>query len=132
MSVVAGGGLVLRLALATFAVTLSACGGGVGEHVNVTVAKSLGTVQCGVGGFTPETLAKQLFDVGVAVHAQGCGLDGRIYPAVCGAPDGRLAVFDISAQQLSLAVASGFGLLSLWPDATKNACPAATLQVPPT
>jgi hypothetical protein len=88
----------------------------------VTVAHPLGSRQCEGPGPAPQSLAQRLIDAGVAVAAVGCGHDGRMRPAVCGAPDGALAVMDIDAAQLPRARELGFQPLADWPDARRVPC----------
>jgi hypothetical protein len=56
------------------------------------------------------------------VLASGCGTDGMAYPAVCGAPDGRIAIIDVPESQLEAARKLGFSLLSERPRAQRMAC----------
>lgn len=86
------------------------------------MARSLGTLQCETSGPTATALAQSLRDAGVRVQAVACAHDGRMRPAVCGAPDGRLAVADIAAAQRSLAEALGWKPLSAWPAAQREPC----------
>ena len=58
-------------------------------------------------------------------HApNGCSIHvGQFaYPAVCGAPDGRIGIFDVEAQQAPLASPLGFAPLSGLPAAVRVAC----------
>jgi hypothetical protein len=104
----------LLLALAT-----SACASAPGA--TVTVFKPLGSKQCSGGGQTVPELARALTDAGVPVLAQRCGSDGRMYPAMCGAADGRIGAFDIAASQAEAAARLGFRPLG--PDARVQPCP---------
>ena len=91
----------------------------------VTVARALGTQQCGdqPHAATAELLLKALRGAGVDAQALRCGHDGRMRPQVCGAPDGRLAVVDVPAAQVDAAKAQGFEpLLARWPDARSEPC----------
>jgi hypothetical protein len=88
----------------------------------VAVAVSLGTKQCDSGGVQPATLARRLSDAGVRVLSQGCGVDGRMRPSVCGAGDGRIAIFEIPAAQLATAQGLGYVRLDTMPDAQREAC----------
>ncbi|MFM8609211.1 MAG: hypothetical protein ACKOCJ_01940 [Burkholderiaceae bacterium] len=71
------------------------------------------------------TLRERLSAAGLQVSSSGCGTDGRVYPTVCGAPDGRIGIFEIaldaSAQPPTLP--AGFDLLSQRPGAVRVACP---------
>lgn len=89
---------------------------------SVSVYKSLGSLQCGAGGASVDTLEAQLRAAGVAVRATACGTDGRMRPAVCGAPDGRIGIFDVPASQRRQALAQGYSLLASLPDAQRVAC----------
>jgi hypothetical protein len=91
----------------------------------VTVAKPLGSRQCETGGPSPASVLAPLRDTGIPVHAAGCGHDGRMRPAVCGASDGRLALADIPDDRLAGARALGFRPLSDWPDARRIDCAPA-------
>lgn len=110
---------------------LAACGGGNSDPIlpdpmtllPATVYKSLGSVQCTGGGTTLAGIQKQLTDAGVTVLTSSCGTDGLASPAVCGAGDGKIAIFDIPPPQLSAALALSFGNLTSLPDAKKtSAC----------
>jgi hypothetical protein len=87
------------------------------------VAAALGSRQCEGGGTAPAAWAQRLREAGVTVSAVGCGHDGRMRPAVCGAPDGQLMVLEIDSTQLPAARALGFRPLSEWPGATRRPCP---------
>ena len=69
------------------------------------------------------TLQSQLEAADVKVLGSSCGSDGRIYPAMCGASNGRIGIFEIPRAQLSKITALGFALLSDLRDATRVACP---------
>jgi hypothetical protein len=88
----------------------------------VALFKPLGTRQCEVGGATPEALAKGLQDAGVQVMALACGHDGRMRPAVCGAPDGRLVIVDVPAAQQAKAEGLGWRPLAQLTDARRQPC----------
>lgn len=89
---------------------------------SVAMAKPLGTRQCEPGGPTAESLAGALRNAGISVTAVGCGHDGRMRPAVCGAGDGRLAVVDVPAAQQAQAESLGWKPLSALPDASRQPC----------
>lgn len=88
----------------------------------LAMARALGTIQCETGGPTAESLAQALRDAGIPVAAVGCGHDGRMRPAVCGAPDGRLAIVEIPADRRTQAEALGWRPLSDLPDASRQPC----------
>jgi hypothetical protein len=88
----------------------------------VSVAKSLGGRQCEAGGTSLAALAAQLAQAGVTVRRQACGDDGRMRAAVCGAPDGRIAIFTIPAAQQALATQAQFVPLAALPDAREQPC----------
>lgn len=117
--------------------SLSACGGGGGpddssvsekdrklsaEDSSVSVYKSTGATQCAGNGMSLTTMQGQLTAVKVEVRSAACGADGMVYPAACGASDGRIGVFQIPAAQVSAAAEAGFALLSTRPDATIVPC----------
>lgn len=91
-------------------------------EATVAMFMPLGTRQCEPGGAKPETLADNLRDAGIVVTAVGCGHDGRMRPAVCGAGNGRLAVVEVSAAHQALAESLGWKLLSTMPDARRQPC----------
>lgn len=86
-----------------------------------SVFKPLGSLQCSGGGQTAQALARSLADAGVPVLATRCGSDGRMYPAVCGAADGRIGIFDIAASDAAAAAKLGFRALG--PEAQTRPCP---------
>lgn len=89
----------------------------------VSLYKTIGSAQCSGGGTSLAAMERQLIDAGIEVYAAACGGDGKFYPAVCGASDGRIAIFDIPSAQVPTAATLGFALLSSLPSATKTACP---------
>jgi hypothetical protein len=109
--------------LVSLAFIVSACGGGAEPtDATVEVFKSLGSLQCTGGGTTPAALQSQLTGAGIQVSASSCGSDGNAYPAVCGAPDGFIAIFEVPTAQQSAAQALNFEPLSTVPAATRTAC----------
>ena len=114
----------LRMAIRA-AAALAVAGAGVaqGAPAPVAVYMSLGTRQCeSSGGRSVAEVRKTLADAGIRVLAATCGTDGFAYPAVCGAPDGRIAILDVPAEQAGAAVKLGFRLLSDRPGATRSGC----------
>lgn len=76
----------------------------------VTVLRSLEGRQCESGGLTLADLEKRLAAAGVKAAAGRCASDGRMRPQMCGAPDGRLGLFEIDAADRAKALAAGFQL----------------------
>lgn len=97
-------------------------GGCASAAAPVAMARPLGTRQCERGGPTAESLAQALRDAGLTVGTVACGHDGRMRPQVCGAPDGRLAIVEVPADQQARAEALGWRPLSALPDAVRAAC----------
>lgn len=92
----------------------------------IKIYKHQGSLQCQGGGEPLAQMRRQLNKLGVRVISGQCGVDGLVYPAVCGAPDGRINIFLIQRQGLSKAQAQGFELLKNLPDAQVTSCkPAA-------
>jgi len=118
----------VRLSVIALASLLAACGGGSDPILPdptpvpaTAVYKSLGSVQCTGGGNTLPVIQKQLTDAGVIVLAASCGIDGLGHVAVCGADDGKIAIFEIPPPQVSAALALLFASLVNLPDAKKTA-----------
>lgn len=88
----------------------------------VKIYKYQGSVQCQGGGEPLAKMRRQLIKRGVSVVKGQCGVDGLMYPSVCGAPDGRINIFTIQAKGLSKAQAQGFDLLKTLADAQLTAC----------
>jgi hypothetical protein len=110
-------------ATVAIALAVTACGGGNPEETPpVAVYKSLGALTCTGGGLGLPAVVKQLSDAGVTPLASSCGNDGLARPAVCGVPDGRIAIIDVAAAQTGAAKALGFAPLSELPMAVKTAC----------
>lgn len=99
---------IVVLALAALA-SLTACGGG--DDARSTVFKTMGSRQCSGGGVSLAVLQTQLAAANVQVHSAACGTDGLTTAAVCGAPDGRIGIFEISPDQAAAAAAAGFAPL---------------------
>lgn len=104
--------------------TFAGCAGGAGESpvTNVSMYKYSGSVQCTGGGTSLSAMESQLTDAGIHVVASACGIDGKVYAAVCGASDGRIGIFEVSVAQAQAASALGFVPLSNLPSATTVAC----------
>lgn len=106
-------------------VALSACAnvGGVAQAPGVSVYKYVGSKQCSGGGAPLATMMRQLSDAGIPVMNVSCGVDGRMYPAVCGAADGRIGILEVPEAKVSAAAALGYAPLSSLPEASKTVCP---------
>lgn len=73
------------------------------------VFKPDGSRQCEPdSGMSAVALQAELAAQGITVLGQRTGHDGRIYPAVCGAPTGRTQVFTIPAELVPAAEALGY------------------------
>lgn len=117
--------LVPALALALMAslmFSLTACGGGDEGEGNSKVYKSMGMRQCSGGGVSLATLQAELAAANVQVSSAACGTDGSTTSAVCGAPDGKIGIFEISPAQAGAAAAAGFAPLSTLPAAKTIPC----------
>ncbi|MFY9511682.1 MAG: hypothetical protein WAQ05_11995 [Rubrivivax sp.] len=88
---------------------------------SVVVMRSLGSTQCNGGGQVPAALARQLTDAVISVTATRCGSDGRMRPAMCGAADGRVGLFEIAAGSVEAAAKLGFRAIG--PDVQERPCP---------
>lgn len=109
------------------AFALSACTG-LGESApvsGVSVYQYVGSKQCEGGGVPVEKMASQLSGAGIRVLSVTCGTDGRMYPAMCGAPDGRIGILEVPEGKVTAAAALGFARLSSLPGASKTVCPTA-------
>lgn len=118
--------MVKHLAVLGLITLLPGCAGtpASSPQERVSVSKSLGSVQCQPGsGITLSALQSELEAADIKVLGSSCGSNGRIYPAVCGASNGRIGILEILPAHLSKAAALGFVPLSDLPDATRVACP---------
>jgi hypothetical protein len=76
------------------------------------VFKPEGSRQCEPdSGVAEGALRAELEALRIPVLAYRSGHDGRFYPAVCGAPTGRIHVFSIPASAVPAAEARGYRLL---------------------
>ena len=91
-------------------------------QTSVRVFKTTGSVQCAEVGSDLATFARQLEEAGLKVISSACGSDGRMRAAMCGAPDGRLAIFEVSSADAQLSAKLGFSPLSKLPDAQVVPC----------
>lgn len=89
----------------------------------VSVYKYVGSVQCKGGGTPLSAMMRQLSDGGIPVLDVSCGTDGRMYPAVCGAADGRIGILAVPEARVAAAKTLGFLPLSSLPEARKTMCP---------
>lgn len=123
----------MRILLPVLAVaSLAACGGGSGDSggpdietraaAGVKVFKATGSLQCSGGGLSLAALQAQLTAANVQVQAAECGTDGQPLPAVCGAPDGKIGIFEIPIAQEAAATAAGFKPLGTLPGAKTAPC----------
>lgn len=127
MNLLRSPGRLLSLLLAV--PLLGSCGGGAGSGDGgdggaavVAVFKAFGSAQCSGGGDSLTRLQQSLVAAGVEVIASRCGLDGVFRPAVCGEPDGRIAIFDVEQPELAVALLLGFALLSTLPGPSVVPC----------
>jgi sugar phosphate isomerase/epimerase len=114
-----------RLRMAALALlALGACASepAASTETNLRVARPLGSVQCSASGVPVSALARELADRGVKVLGTACATDGRMYAAMCGAPDGRLGVLEIRAADAEAAAALGFKPLEQWRGAATVPC----------
>jgi hypothetical protein len=81
-------------------------------HATVRVFKYTGSVQCVGGGIDLPAMARQLTDAGLQVLSSACGTDGLMRAAVCGTSDGRIGIFELSANDAQAASKLGFMPLS--------------------
>ena len=111
------------LALAIVGAT-AACGGvqAAGSPASVKIYKYMGSKQCNGGGQKLAVIKRQLIESGITVLAASCGVDGNIYPAVCGAADGRIGIFEVPASKAQSALPDEFLPLARLPDAQIVPC----------
>lgn len=104
---------------------LSACAemGHVAQAPGISIYKYVGSKQCSGGGVPLASMMRQLSDAGIAVMNVSCGTDGRMYPAMCDAPDGRIGILEVPEGKVSAAVRLGFAPTSNLPEASKTICP---------
>jgi hypothetical protein len=84
--------------------------------------KSLGSVQCTGGGKSIGELEHDLLTAGITITETTCGTDGNMHAAVCGAPDGRIGIFEIDPAQARAASVLGLAPLSTLPGAAEVPC----------
>ncbi|GFO64234.1 hypothetical protein M1B72_12415 [Geomonas paludis] len=88
----------------------------------LTYYRALGSLQCTGGGKSVAELEQELRKAGLTVTRSACGVDGRVHAAVCGAPDGRIAIFEIPPGQAQAAASLGLQPLATLPDAAEAPC----------
>jgi len=89
----------------------------------VKVYKASGSTQCNPDTGTPvKVMLDQFAAANILVRAVGCGTDGAMRTTVCGAPDGAIRIFEVSASDLNKAAAQGFLLLGTLPEARETPC----------
>lgn len=88
----------------------------------IKIYKYQGSLQCQGGGEPLSQMRRQLTRAGVKVLAGSCGVDGLMYPSVCGAADGKINIFTIQRKGLTKAQAQGFVLLQNLADAQVTKC----------
>lgn len=93
------------------------------QEPRVSVYKYVGSKQCSGGGTPLATMMRQLSDAGIPAMNVSCGVDGRMYPAMCGAADGRIGILEVPEAKVAAAAARGFAPLSGLPEASKTVCP---------
>lgn len=112
------------IGMLAIAIALSACAAPPppGAMPAVQVYKSNGSVQCAEGGTGLDALRRQLEQAQIRVMRASCGTDGRMYAAMCGAPDGRIGIFEIPEAEAARALKLGFAALRNLPDARAVPC----------
>lgn len=116
--------LVWPVAILATLSTVTACAGAADRlrEDGVKVYKTLGSVQCSGAGFSLSDLKRELSNSGIEILSAACGVDGKLYAAMCGAPDGRITIFSIPKQQLQAASTLGFSPITDLPEATETSC----------
>lgn len=118
--------LFIAFALACF--SIAACGSDETKETiepiepSVKVFKSRGSLQCTGGGTAPELMKDELIAAGIDVGSFSCGIDGLLHPALCGATDGAINIFDIPQSMLAQAQSLGFASLATLPNAQETHC----------
>lgn len=107
--------------------TLGACSqsGGVADMEVVALYKSLNARQCESAPVSQASLRQEvarLVAAGIQPVLARCANDGRIYPAVCGAPTGDAWLIQIAATQVAVAEAQGYQPLDPLAPAEPVAC----------
>lgn len=100
--------------------------------VGLKVYKSRGGLQCAeFKGTPPQDMRAELEKAGIKVKSVACGEDGLMRPAVCGAGDGAINIFEIPQAKAAQAASRGFLPLSGLPEAGEVPCPESAHPLPP-
>jgi hypothetical protein len=114
------GGMRSVLMVCALGVVLGACANDDAAVApdSITVFVSAQMRQCEEGGVTPEQSAARLAAADVPASRSSCGvLTGMVYPAVCGAGNGRILLHDIPRAQQAVAEGLGFAEVDSLTDA---------------
>jgi hypothetical protein len=99
------------ISCALLAAAISGCAATPPRETNGTeeIFKPEGSIQCRPeSGVSAAELRAELEAMRIPILAYRHGHDGMIYPAVCGAPTGRIHVFSIPVAKLAAAQARGY------------------------
>jgi hypothetical protein len=108
--------------IATFSLS-TACAKEAVTEPTLKVFKSKGSIQCEPQtGIPPETMRSELEKAGITVKSFGCGVDGLMYPAVCGGANGAINIFEIPQSKALKAASLGFRNMSELQEATETPC----------
>ena len=88
------------------------------------VYKYQGSRQCENSGVPLAEMQRQLQSMRIPVVNSACGMDGRMYPAVCGSSDGKINILSIPSDAVQAAMSQGFFLLNDLPGAQRTNCSA--------
>lgn len=116
--------------LGLLAVSLTACGQSDPEEIaeGGWVYRDSGAIQCESEGLSLTEMRQQLDNAGIEVRDASCGSDGIMRTAVCGAPAGRIGLFEIALADMNAAAELGFEPLDALPEATPTPCPEAQIS----
>jgi hypothetical protein len=119
-----GGALMYRRSvIAVWLLSIAACGeAGSTLEMAIDIYLDAGSTQCEKDGASLEQMKDQLVAVGVAFANASCGVDGKVYTAMCGSPDGNIGIFKVSPDELPAVRALGFEALANIPDARRVSC----------
>lgn len=113
-----------HLFLTAAVAALTACGGGSDPLPTEKFAKVVENLQCEAPRVTPAQLDNELVTVGAKVLSKSCAWDGRMYPAVCGAPTTYLQVIEVAQNQADLVRPLGYKTLAEFSEVFPMDCPA--------